>query len=307
MAEGALGVFLEASVRLGVPLALAALGETVAERSGVLNIGIEGSIIAGALGSALGALATDDPVIGLMAGAAAGVSVALVFSALSIGLGIDQVIVGIAVSMGALGLTGGIYQTVFGATGTALTLPTLGSLAIPGASELPWVGRALFDAPPTVFLVWILAPLLWWYLFRTGWGLKLRAVGEDPAAAAAAGVRVRRTRVLATLFAGALAGVAGAHLVLAHAGTFAENMSAGRGFIALAVVVLGMWNPIFVLGAALLFGAASALQFQGQALGLGLPHQVFLALPYVVTLFALMSRLGRGRAPAALARTWPER
>ncbi len=296
--------FLEASVRMAAPLALAALGETVAERSGVINIGIEGAIIAGALAAALGALATGSPEAGLAAGAVAGVAAAAVFALFAVGLGVDQIIAGTAVTLGGLGMTGAVYQARFGATGTALTLPTLPHLPVPLLSEVPLLGPALFAQPLPVYLGYALAPALWWFLFRTEWGLELRAVGEDPAAASAAGVPVRRVRWMATLFGGALAGLAGAHLVLAHTGTFAENMSAGRGFIAIVVVALGRWNPLWVLAAALFFGAASALQFQAQALGLDLPYQWFLAFPYLLTLAVLAGWVGRARAPAALALPW---
>lgn len=301
----ALAVFLEAAVRLGVPLALAALGETVTERSGVINIGLEGSIIAGALGGALGALAFGGAAAGVAAGAAAGLVVAAVFAAFAVGLGTDQIITGTAVTLGGLGFTGAVYQARFGATGTALTLPTLPPAPLPLLADIPVVGAAFFAQPATAYLAYLAAPALWWLLFRTSWGLDLRAVGEEPDAAAAAGVPVRGVRVVATLFGGLLAGVAGAHLALAHAGTFAENMSAGRGFIAIAVVVLGRWNPMWVLVAALFFGGASALQFLLQTLGLDLPYQLFLALPYLLTLAALAGWVGRSRAPAALARTWP--
>lgn len=300
----ALPAFLEAAVRLGVPLALAALGETVTERSGVINIGLEGSIIAGALAGALGAIAWG-PGAGVAVAAAAGLAVAAVFAVFALGLGADHIITGTAVTMGGLGFTAAAYESRFGVTGTALSLPTLDALAIPGLAQLPVIGRALFAQAPTAYLAYALAPLLWLYLQRTAWGLELRAVGEEPAAAQAAGVRVLRVRALATLFGGMLAGVAGAHLALAHAGTFAEGMSAGRGFIAIAVVVLGRWHPVGVLAAALLFGAASALQFFLQALGLDLPYQLFLALPYLLTLLALAGWIGRARAPAALGRAWP--
>jgi len=301
---GEIDLFLEASVRLGIPLALAAIGETVTERSGVINIGLEGSIIAGALGGALGALAFGHAAPGVVVGALAGVMVAAVFAAFAIGLGADQIIAGTAVTIGGLGMTGAIYQARFGVTGTELSLPTLASLPVPLLSELPFLGGALFDQAPTAYLAYALAPAAWHFLFRTSRGLELRAVGESPDAARAAGVRVRRVRALATLFGGAMAGIAGAHLALAHAGTFAENMSAGKGFIAIAVVVLGRWNPVLVFFAALFFGAASALQFFLQALGLDLPYQLFLAFPYVVTLAALAGWVGRARAPAALALPW---
>lgn len=297
-------LFLEAAVRLGIPLALAALGETISERSGVINIGLEGSIIAGALGGALGALAFESAGLGVAAGGLAGLVAALVFAVFAIGLGADQIITGTAVTIGGLGMTGAIYQARFGATGTELSLPTLASVRIPGLADAPGVGSALFDQAPTAYLAYLAAPALWYFLFRTPHGLELRAVGEAPDAAEAAGVRVLRVRFLATLFGGALAGIAGAHLSLAHAGTFAENMSAGKGFIAIAVVVLGRWNPVLVLFAALFFGAASALQFFLQALGLDLAYQIFLALPYLLTLAALAGWVGRARAPAALALPW---
>ena len=300
-----LTAFLEASARMGAPLALAALGETVSERSGVINIGLEGSMVAGALAGALGSLAWGGAGPGVVAGALGGAGVALVFALFAVGLGTDQIITGTAVTLGGLGFTAVVYEARFGVTGTALTLPTLEPLPIPLLSRVPLLGPALFHQPPTVYLAYLLAPLLWWFLFRTGWGLSLRAAGEEPAAAAASGVRVRTTRFLATLFGGALAGVAGAHLALAYAGTFAEGMSAGRGFIAIAVVVLGRWNPVWVLLAALLFGAASALQFSLQTLGLDVPYQLFLALPFLLTLAALAGWVGRARAPAALGQAWP--
>jgi ABC-type uncharacterized transport system permease subunit len=306
VSEVELVLFLEASVRLGVPLALAAMGEAITERSGVINIGLEGSLIAGALGGALGALAFGSAGLGVGAGAGAGFAVALVFAAFCVGLGTDQIITGTAITLGGLGLTGAVYQARFGATGTALTLPTLAPTPLPLVSDIPWVGSALFAQAPTAYLAYALAPLLWYFLFRTEWGLELRAVGEQPDAAQAAGVRVRWVRFWATAFGGALAGIAGAHLALAHAGTFAENMSAGRGFIAIAVVVLGRWNPVLVLLAALLFGAASAFQFLLQAVGIDLPYQLFLAFPYLLTLAALAGWVGRSRAPAALALPWPK-
>ncbi|MCA9738830.1 MAG: ABC transporter permease [Gemmatimonadetes bacterium] len=301
----ALVPFLEASVRLAVPLILAALGELVSERAGVLNIGLEGSIIAGALAGALGALATGSPAVGVLAGAGGGLALVLVFALVVVGFGADQIITGTAITLAGLGLTGIVYQEVFGVTGTALTIPTLAPLPLPVLADLPVVGSALFAQAPTAYLAYLLAPAVAWALFHTGWGLRVRAVGEAPAAAAAAGVPVARLRVGALAFAGVMAGVAGAHLALAHAGTFAEGMSAGRGFIAIAIVVLGRWRPLPVFAAALFFGSASALQFFLQSLGLDLPYPVFLALPYLLTLAALAVQRGRSVAPAALGQPWP--
>jgi len=195
----ALAAFLEAAVRLGAPLALAALGETITERSGVINVGLEGSLIAGALGGALGALAFGSAGTGVAVGAAAGMAVALVFAAFSVGLGTDQIITGTAVTLGGLGFTGAVYQARFGATGAALTLPTLAGRPIPLLSDIPVVGQALFAQAPTTYLAYVLAPALWVFLQRTSWGLELRAVGEAPGAARAAGVRVRWTRFAAVV------------------------------------------------------------------------------------------------------------
>ncbi len=305
MDAAALSAFLEASVRLGAPLALAALGETVSERSGVINIGLEGSIIAGALGGALGALAFGSPWVGVGVGVAGGALMAVVFAFFAVTLGTDQIIAGTAITLGGVGVTGAVYQGVFGTTGTALTIPTLPVTEVPLLSAVPVIGPALFAQGATVYMAYLLAPALWLFLFRTELGLELRAVGEAPAAAEASGIRVRWTRFWATVFGGALGGAAGAHLALAHAGTFSEGMSSGRGFIAIAVVVLARWNPLGVLLAAFFFGGASALQFFLQALGLDLPYQIFLALPYVLTLAALAGWIGRSRAPAALAHPWP--
>ena len=167
-------------MRLGAPLALAALGETMSERAGVINIGLEGSIIGGALGGALGALLTGSPGAGVLAGAAAGTAITGVFALFAITLNADQIIVGTAVTLGGLGITGVVYQSVFGATGTALTLPTLPALPLPGLSALPALGPALFSQAWTTYLAYLVAPALWYYLFRTRWGLELRAAGEEP-------------------------------------------------------------------------------------------------------------------------------
>ena len=289
---------LEASVRTATPLALAALGETVAERAGVINIGLEGIILAGAFGALVGA--GTGIMGGVAAGLVAGTATAAVFAAFAIGARADQIIVGTAVTLLAMGVTGTLYRTIYGAGGAALTIPTVTPLPIPLLSAIPLIGPALFAQPPFTYAVYVLIPALWWWMYRTHQGLALRAVGEAPEAARAAGVRERWIRVIAVLFGGLLGGASGASLVLAQSGTFAEGMSAGRGFIAIAIVVLGRWHPVGVGIAALLFGAASALQFFFQAAGWQVPYQVFLLLPYALTLVMLGVRRGRAAPPAAL-------
>jgi len=301
VATGGVSAFLEATVRTATPLALAALGETIVERAGVINLGLEGNIIAGALGGLAGAQVAG-VAGGYLAGIAAGIAVAVVFAIFVVWLRTDQIIAGTAITLLALGVTGTVYRAFFGTTGAALTVPTSARLAIPLASRLPLVGGAFFDQPPITYAAYLAAPTLWWWLYRTHAGLALRAVGERPAAATAAGIATSRVRLIAIVVGGAFGGLAGAALVVAQAGTFVEGMSAGRGFVAIAIVVLGRWHVMGVAGAALVFGAASALQFLAQALGLAVPYQLFLALPYLLTLAALAGVAGRVEAPAALAR-----
>lgn len=293
--------FFEATVRTATPLAFAALGETISERAGVINVGLEGVIIAGCFGALVGAQG-GSVTMGMLAGVLAGAAAAGVFAIFVAWLRTDQIITGTALTLGALGLTGTLYRALFGTTGAALTIPTLRPFAIPLLSDLPLLGPALFRQPPVTYLLYALIGIVWWYLARTHAGLALRAVGEQPEAAEAAGIRPARVQGLAVVVSGALGGLAGASLVLAQVGTFAEGMSAGRGFIAIAIVALGRWRPLGVAFAALLFGAATALQYLLQSTGTALPYQLFLAFPYVLTLVVLAAGTARVRAPAALGR-----
>lgn len=294
--------FLASAVRVATPLLLAALGEMVAERAGVINLGIEGAMLGGALGAAIGA-AAGGPATGLLLATLAGLLVALLFAAVAVGARADQIITGTAITLLMVGLTGAVYRSAFGPGGVGLSLPTLGVVPLPGLATLPVVGPALFHQSVMTYLAYAAVPILWWMLFRTHWGLGLRAAGESAEDARAAGVHVTRVRVIAVLVGGAFAGLAGASLVLAQVGTFAERMTAGRGFIAIAIVVLGAWLPARILGAALLFGAAMALQFLFQSFLLSVPYQLFLMLPYLFTLLVLAGAGGRGRGPAGLGKS----
>jgi simple sugar transport system permease protein len=293
--------FLAAAVRVATPLLLAATGETLGERAGVINLGIEGAMLGGALAAALGALA-GGPWAGVLAAALAGAAVAGVFALVAVGAGADQIITGTALTLASFGLTGALYRQLFGPAGAGLSIPTLGVIEVPVLHAVPVIGPAFFAQPAPTYLAMVAVVVLWWVLFRTRWGLAIRAVGESPVAARAAGVRVRTTRSVATIVGGALAGLGGASLVLAQVGTFAEKMTAGRGFVAIAIVVLGRWHPLGAAIAALVFGAATALQFVFQAMGLAVPYQLFLMLPYLLTLLALAGVVGRVRAPASLGR-----
>ena len=296
-----LGSFLAAAVRVATPLLLAATGETIAERSGVINLGLEGMMLAGALAATLGATAFG-PWTGVMLAILAGMALALVFAAVAVGARANQIITGTAITLGAVGLTGTIYRQAYGVGGAGLDLPTLSELPIPMLADIPVLGDALFRQPAPTYLALGALPLVWWFLFRTRVGLALRATGEAGVIAHASGVPTRALRTLATVIGGAFGGLAGATLVLAQVGTFAERMTAGRGFVAIAIVVLGRWHPFGVGVAALLFGAATALQYLFQALGLRLPYQLFLMLPYLLILLALAGVVGRVRPPAELGR-----
>lgn len=296
-----LAPFLEAAVRTATPLLIAAIGETIAERGGAINLGLEGCMIVGAyVAFALGASSGGGYAAAMFAGACVG----LVFAVFAVFLRRDQIIVGTALTMLGLGLTGTLFRARD--TGLHALVDTDPLLRIPVFSEIPVIGHALFAQPMVTYVAVALVPLAWWVLHRTHVGLALRAVGEAPEAARAAGVRAQVIQACAIITGSALGGLAGAALVLAQAGTFAEGMSAGRGFLAIAIVALGRWRPRGVAIAAIVFGAAMALQFVVQALGWIVRYEVVLMIPYVLTLVAL-GAFGKGSAPAMLGRPLDER
>jgi ABC-type uncharacterized transport system permease subunit len=287
----------EAAIRTATPLLLASVGESVTERSGVLNISMEGCIIGGAYAAFV--VGGTVPAAGYGAAILAGIAVGLLLVAFSVWRRLDQVIVGTALTMLALGVTGTLFRARGGAVATIdATEP---ALVIPLLSSLPLVGRALFAQPLTTYFAFAIVPLAWWFLHRTRAGLALRAVGDSHEAAEAAGVRVGLVQAGAVVFGAAMGGLAGGTLVLAQAGSFAEGMSAGRGFIAIAIVALGRWRMTGVTIASLGFGLAMALQYVVQALGWRVRYELVLMIPYVLTLAAL-GAFGRGVAPAMLGR-----
>ena len=286
-----------ATVGLATPLLLAALGELIGERAGILNVGIEGLVLTGAFAGMLGSYASGSPTIGMLAACGAALTLAALFAVWVVILDVDQVIAGVAINLLALGGTGVLYRAVFGKTGSALTVASFAPLPIaPAVAAL-----APLRQPVPVYVALALVPGVWFFLARTRLGLRLRAVGEAPQAAESVGVDVNATRIGAVLVAGLFAGAAGGYLSLAYSNTFVEGMSAGRGFIALAIVVFGRWRPSGILIGSLLFGAASALQFQLQAAGIAVSYHLLLMLPYVFTLVVLAVTSRDARGPAALA------
>lgn len=300
MSTALLTSLLQSTVTMAVPLLLAALGELLAERAGVINIGLEGILLTGAFAAMAVTYSTMAPVLGLLAAWISGLVLAGIFAYVVVVHSGNQIVVGTAINLFAVGITGVGYRAVFGVTGAALTVPGFAPLHLPLLSSLPVLGTAFFSQTILGYLAFGLVPVLALGLYKTIPGVKLRMVGEDPAAAAAQGVAVRITQSLALLGCGVLAGTAGAYLAIAYAHTFVEGMSAGRGFIALAIVIFGRWSAWGILAAALLFGLATALQFHVQALGLPIPYQFPLMLPYMLTLLVLAGYAGRTKAPAAL-------
>jgi simple sugar transport system permease protein len=291
-------VLAASALALGTPLLFAALGELVSERAGVLNIGVEGLMLAGAFAGFLGCWSTGSPLVGMAAAAAAAAVLGLVLAFWIVVLDADQVVAGAALNILALGLTGVAYRAVFGVTGAALTVPTFQPIALGGSAS--WLKPLQQPAP--VYLALALVPVVWVVLARTRLGLALRAVGEAPDAAASLGVPVAALRIGALVVAALLAGIGGGYLSLAYSNTFVEGMSAGRGFIALAIVVFGRWRPLGIVAGALLFGAASAGQFHLQAAGIAVSYHLLLMLPYLLTLGVLAFTSGTTAAPAALGR-----
>jgi len=297
---------LSAAVAFAVPLVLAGVGECLVERSGIVNIGVEGLMLTAALAAVAASHATGSPWVGLSVAVAAAGVVGLVFGAVVVFRGVNQVVAGTVINLLALGGTGAAYFSLTQAAAAAGQSRLLGvklpDWPLPGLGGLPGAAP-LFAGNVLVYLSLAAAPVAAWFLYRTRPGLQLRAAGEAPHAAEAAGAHVPRLRLLAVLAGALLAGAAGAFLSIGHVVTFGENMIAGKGFIALALVIFGRWNPLGVLGGAVLFslawGAATVLATQGR----GRPEEVaLLALPYVATLAALVLRAGRTPAPAALGR-----
>jgi ABC-type uncharacterized transport system permease subunit len=275
------------SVGMAVPLLLASLGETIVEKAGVINVGIEGMMLCGAFAGYAVSQLTQNAFIGLAAAVGAGIFLSLVFSLLALYFKANQVVVGTAVNILALGLTGVLFAALAHSTISARPVPSFGIVSIPLVSQLPFIGKCLFSQDLIAYIALLFLPITAFFLDKTIIGLRLRACGEYPEAADAAGVNVVRMRMLALIFGGAMAGAAGAHMSIAYTVSFVQGMTNGNGFIALAVVIVGRWKPLGALAAALLFGLANAMQFDLQALGTHIPYQLVLALPYLATLLAL--------------------
>ena len=299
MTTEVLAVFAASSLRLATPLLLAATGEMVSERAGVLNLSLEGMMLSAAFAGALGARQTGSPWGGLLFGVLAALGLALAQAILSIRVRANQLVVGIGFNILALGLTTFMYRQIFGGLSREV-IPSFSVWEVPGLSTIPGLGSVLFKQTGLVHVALVLVVVTWWWIQYTDLGLAVRAVGENPRAADQAGVDVGKVRFVAVLYAGACAGLAGVFMSVASISTFTEGMTNGAGYLAVTAVILGGWKSAGVLGACLLFGAATALQFLLPPLGVKIPTAGLVMLPYLLALVAVSGLIARSRPPAAL-------
>jgi ABC-type uncharacterized transport system permease subunit len=291
---------LSNAVVLAVPIILGALGGVISERVGVVNIAIEGQLLTGAFVASVIGSVTDNLWLGVLAAAIASAILSMALASLAIKYLVDQIIIGVLINLLVIGVTNFLYSQWLANDGQNVNYPgTFDVLAIPYLSEIPIIGPALFANRVTVYLCFILVPLVWFMLFRTKLGLRARAVGEHPLAADTVGINVARTRFWWVTAGGAIAGIGGAALSIGNVGAFGREMSGGLGFIALAVVILGRWQPFYVSAAALLFGFAIIMRVWANQVSPGIPTDFITMVPYVVTLIAVTGFAGKVRPPAA--------
>jgi general nucleoside transport system permease protein len=293
------------AVGTATPLLLAALGETVIERSGVLNLGVEGMMLIAALTAFWGSTRSGNPWYGILAAALVTAAVGAMYAAVTVSLGCDQIVAGLALNIIAFGLTSYLGRKLVGVPPSDVLQP----VALPLLADLPVLGTIFFRQPIMAYATFLFVPALTIFLFATRWGLNLRAVGESPNTADAAGISVVTYRYFATIAGAGIIGLAGAHLSTSIAPAWTDNLTAGRGWIALALVIFGGWNPVKVLVGALLFGVVEALSYHAQALNLPVSSYFLQAMPYAFTVIVLAlgaqySRRRRLGAPAALGLFW---
>lgn len=293
--------FLSAAVRTAIPILCAALGEDISEKAGIINVGLEAVMLTGAFFGFATAYLTHSLVAGFLVGMLSGMVLSLFHAFLSVYLKQDQNVAGVALNLMATGITSYLFQLMVTRHGIP-QVDTLMNIPIPLLCKLPLIGDALFNKDCVVYAIYILVIAMVIYYKKTVWGMSLCAVGENPRAADTVGISVYKNQYMAAAFNGLLGGLGGAYLLLGQLGIFFENITAGRGYITLAVVVFGKRNPIGILLAALFFGAAEAFQFRLQILGISLPVQLFTGLPYVLTALSLLvvARTKNNDTPAAL-------
>jgi len=286
-----------ATLRLATPIAYGSLGGLFSERAGIVNIGLEGMMLMGAFAGVTVSYFTGNPWLGVLGAILAGGFLGLVHGLVTVKFAGDQVVSGTGINIFALGFTAYMSQVIWGSRGASESVQELPTISIPLLKDIPIVGEIIGTHTPLVYLMIIITVVSYIILFKTPLGLRIRAVGERPEAADAAGINVFKTKYLCLIISGMLAGLGGAFLSLGHLNLFALGMTGGRGFIALAAMILGKWMPFGAFGASVLFGFADALQMRLQALGL-LPPQIILTIPYVLTIAVLAGVVGKAIPPS---------
>ncbi|MCU1478306.1 MAG: hypothetical protein JWQ64_2999 [Subtercola sp.] len=290
------------AIHLGVPIILPMLGGLVSERSGVMNIGLEGMMLGGALAAVAVTFITGNPWLGLLGAIVSGLLSGLILAILTVTLRGNQVVASTAINLIGAGITAALVPIIWGVDGTSPSVPKIPSMTIPGLSDLPVVGPLFSSLTAMDYGTFVLAIVVWWVLFRTDAGLRIRAVGESAESADAAGIAVVRTRFIAVMTSGAFAALGGAYLSIVTLDVFQASMTQGRGYLALAALVFGKWRVWPALAACIVFGLADAFALRSQIVGIGIPHELLLALPYVLALVALATFVGRTSAPAGVGK-----
>lgn len=290
---------LASGIRLATPYLYAAIGETLGQRSGVLNLGVEGQMLLGAFAAFFVASTTGNLWLGVLAAMVVGALMGLAMAFVTVNLHAEQGISGIGFYLFGLGMSDLLFQKLLGTVETVKGFPPI---HIPWLSDIPGVGEIFFSQNILVYLAYLLVPLSWFLLNKTTLGLKIRSVGENPEAADSLGVSVARVRYFTIITAGTLSGIAGASLSIALLNVFQQNMTSGLGFIAVALVYFGAWRPVGVLGGALLFSLINSLQLWIQVLGIPVPSDLAVMMPYVLTILVLVATVSRVRAPSALTK-----
>ncbi len=292
--------FLSSLIRMSTPLLIAGLGLVFSANAGIVNIGTEGFMLLGALMGCAGSYWTGSAFAGAVIAMVATMVFSAVFAFFTLNMQADQTVVGAAVNIFASGLTITLNRIVFDTTNGVPVIETFNAMPIPGLSSIPVVG-VLFNQSLVCYLAFLAVPVVWYIMKKTHIGLEVRSVGENPRASDTLGINVLATRWWTILLSGLLSGLAGAYMSMGQLSFFTEGMVSGKGFMALAVVVLGCYSPVGVMGASLIFGAGMALQYRLQAANTGIPYQIITMLPYVITLVAVCGFIRKSRAPAATA------
>ena len=291
-----------AAIRISTPIALAAMGGAFSERAGIINIGLEGMILLGAFAGVLGSFYSGSPWLGVLLAIVLGGLLGGILALFTIEFRADHVVAGVALNIFSLGATTWLMQVLWGSRGCSPNVNGLSEISIPLINRIPIMGTVMGTYSPLVYLMFLIIFAGWIFLFKTPLGLRIRIIGEHPEAAYTLGIKVKNVQYLCVILSGMLAGLGGAYLSLGHLNAFSMNMSAGRGYMALAANIFGQWNPIGGLLASYLFAYTDAVQMRLQGLNIGIANELIQMLPYVLTILVLAGAVIRSRPPAALGK-----